>query len=84
VATDPGAIRTPLVSPSGVGGCSPIEETRIVRKGNLFRVRGWFQYRVKFGKYDDGVIVHEDYLLQMQYDPELDVWHLVGHVEDIH
>ena len=70
-------------------GFSPPDDTRIVRNGNLFRVKGWFQYHpgIKIGYDGAGVreddLVHIDYLCEMRYDADLDVWHLVGRVEEI-
>lgn len=60
---------------SDESGFSPLEETRIVREGNLFRIKGWFQ--VRGGD-------REDYVCEMRFDPGLEVWKLVGHVEEVH
>lgn len=74
---------------SNKSGFSPPDDTKIVRNGNLFRVRGWTQHDpgVRVG-YDgpgtkDDELLHTDYLLEMQYDPDLEVWHLLGRVEKI-
>jgi len=54
---------------------SPLTDTRIVRNGNYFRIRGW--------------VVHTTYkrqicyTLEMELDPKLDVWKLVGNVEQV-
>ena len=55
---------------------SPPDQTRIVRSGNYFRIRGWFAMS------DDNTAAW-GYMCNVELDPELDVWHLVGSVEQI-
>ena len=58
-------------------GFSPLEETRIVPSGNRFRIKGWFRANgIHWGE-------QVDYTCEMRFDPELEVWKLVGHVEEV-
>ena len=53
---------------------SSATETRIVRNGNYFRIRGWIKFTSGLGL---------SYVCEMQLDPELDTWKLVGHIEQV-
>ena len=53
---------------------SPFTETKIVRDGHFFRVRGWWVW-----VHDDKPIKdthHWHYICEMRFDEGLDVWHL--------
>jgi len=58
---------------------SPPTDTRIVRDGNYFRVRGM----VMFTASDSHSHEQFCYVLEMTLDPELDVWNLVGDVKQV-
>jgi hypothetical protein len=67
-------------------GFSPPDETRIIRKGNLFRIKGWIKRVWNYdpnGSDSKDIVVRTDYVCEVQYDPELDVWRRASRVQQI-
>lgn len=58
----------------------PVDQTRIVRDGNYFRIRGRFTFDITRVSEKD---LWVEYVCQMQLDPDLGVWRLSGTVEEI-
>ena len=63
----------------------PVTQTRIARNGNYYRIRGRITFDIE--GHGQGEPPSKDqwveYACQMDHDPDLDVWRLVGNVEEI-
>ena len=60
------------------------EQTTIVQHGNQFRIKGWWVRSFYESRdHNKAQTVVTTYLCELQFDPELEVWHLVGDIEPI-
>ena len=63
---------------------SPLDQTRIVRHGDRFRIRDGRLFFTKTNKLHRGQGLEIiTYLCELEFDHELEVWHLVGDIETI-
>ena len=74
VASRSHAITGVYVEPWHVLRFSPFDETKIVRRGDIFRIRGWWSWVNE--KTPDENAYRWHYICEMRFDEGLDVWHL--------